>query len=94
MLTPEERERRAYADGRVEEAALLALAMEADDSARAEIAELEAEANKSEEEIGRYISDLDDKGVEIEELGNKLALADDTINELREQIHAAGVDLV
>jgi chromosome segregation ATPase len=94
MLTLEERERRAYIEGRVEEAALLAQAIDGDEALREEVAELKTEASKSEDEIGRYISELDDKGVEIEELENKLAHADDTINELRTRITEAGVDLV
>lgn len=43
MLTLEERERRAYIEGRVEEAELLALAMDGDESAQLRIEDLEAQ---------------------------------------------------
>lgn len=93
-LTLEERERRAYIEGRVEEAELLATAMDGEDSARAEIEELTSSLSKAEDEIGRYITEIDDLKVEKIDLEEEVSHANDVIAELRQQISDAGVDLV
>ena len=52
MLTLEERERRAYIEGRVEEAELLALAMDATDN---EIERLTAEVERLQEALDAQV---------------------------------------
>ena len=67
MLTLEERERRAYIEGRVEEAQLLALAMAEDESAQLHIKDLEDQVTSLEDEILKLEGDIEDLEAKLED---------------------------
>jgi peptidoglycan hydrolase CwlO-like protein len=83
-LTLEERERRAYADGRVEEAALLQLAIEAESDA---LDEMRHERDSAQQEAQDFDSENDRLRDDIEKAESK-------IEALEARIQEAGVDLV
>lgn len=70
MLTLEERERRAYIEGRVEEAQLLAYAVDGD-CGLVEIAEHETRQAEDEVEVEELLHDIDELRAQIRGLGGE-----------------------
>lgn len=92
MLTLEERERIAYITNAPEHP-LIVLALEADEEQRDEIRDLEKTLADEEARSSEYSGKAEDLEIQVGDLEEKLEIAADTINDLNQRIHAAGVDL-
>lgn len=84
-LTLEERERRAYIEGRTEDAELLSLAAEGDTATRNDLKKAQDEASRLDDECGRLASELDDTKAEVESLKDDLLAANSTVDELQRE---------
>lgn len=92
-LTLEERERLAYITNAPEHP-LIVLALDGEEEQREEIARLEGEIKQAEADNDKLTAEKEKLEEQVGDLEEKLGFADDTVAELRDQIHKAGVDLV
>lgn len=97
MLTLEERERIAYITHSPDHA-LLVEAIEGDEAAqlelREEVEELKGERDSAQSEANRLEEDLEAAETNAHTLSGRVEDLEIEVGDLKEQIHAAGVDLV
>jgi len=84
-MTLEERERRAYIEGRTEEAVLLGAAADAENVLATREKFVDAELEKAEDKIGELETRLDDANAEVESLKDDLLAADSRIESLERE---------
>lgn len=93
MLTLEERERIAYINNSPDHA-LVVEAMDGDEEKAEEIKSLKEEAGRLDKLVSEANDETEAVEDKVEDLQNRLDQSEEVINELREQIQAAGIDLV